>query len=141
MAFCMSPSVSVRAFLQSIMPALVASLNSLTMAAVISNGGGYYSTFAYISEAKRMGLQVLGPDVNGSGIEYQGKDRTLRVGLMQLQGFPRDVAETIVRDRFDKGLFNSLDDFCRRPNFSAKWGFRQHLRRAQSAANALAVLW
>jgi len=84
------------------------------MAAVISNGGGYYSTFAYVSEARRMGLQMLGPDVNASDVKYTGKDRTLRVGLMQLQGFPRDIAETIVRDRFDKGLFNSLDDFCLR---------------------------
>jgi len=86
------------------------------MAAVISNGGGYYSTFAYISEARRMGLQVLGPDVNGSGIEYKGKDRTLRVGLMQLQGFPRDAAETIVRERQKNGPFTSLDDFCLRVN-------------------------
>jgi error-prone DNA polymerase len=86
------------------------------MAAVISNGGGYYSTFAYISEAKRMGLQVLGPDINDSTIKYQGKDRTLRVGLMQLQGFPRDLAETILGERLEKGLFNSLDDFCNRVN-------------------------
>jgi DNA-directed DNA polymerase III PolC len=84
------------------------------MAAVISNGGGYYSTFAYVSEARRMGLQVLSPDVNSSGVEYQGKDRTLRVGLMQLQGFPRDVGETIVRERHENGLFNSLNDFCLR---------------------------
>jgi error-prone DNA polymerase len=88
---------------------------------VISNGGGYYSTFAYVSEARRMGLQVLGPDVNSSGVEYQGKDRTLRVGLMQLQGFPRDLAETIVKERLEKGCFSSLDDFCRRvgPDASA----------------------
>jgi error-prone DNA polymerase len=83
---------------------------------VISNGGGYYSTFAYVSEARRMGLQVLGPDINDSAIKYQGKDRTLRVGLMQLHGFPRDLAETIVRERLEKGLFNSLDDFFRRVN-------------------------
>src|SRR5207245_886474 len=30
------------------------------MAAVISNGGGYYSTFAYVSECGRMGLQDIG---------------------------------------------------------------------------------
>ena len=43
------------------------------MAAVISNGGGYYSTFAYISEARRMGLAVLLPDVNASRREYTGR--------------------------------------------------------------------
>jgi error-prone DNA polymerase len=86
------------------------------MAAVISNGGGYYSTFAYISEARRMGIQVLGPDVNHSNIQYKGRDKTLRVGLMQLQGLPREVSETIVRERRKNGPFRSLDDFCSRVN-------------------------
>ena len=36
------------------------------MAAVISNQGGYYSPFAYLSEARRMGLKVLPPDINES---------------------------------------------------------------------------
>ncbi len=86
------------------------------MAAVISNGGGYYSTFAYISEARRLGLQVLGPDINASDIEYRGKDRIMRVGLMQLKGLSRDVQETIVRERRRGGPFRSLDDFCLRVN-------------------------
>ncbi|MCP4694371.1 MAG: DNA polymerase III subunit alpha, partial [Desulfobacterales bacterium] len=32
------------------------------IAAVISNGGGFYSTFAYVSEARRMGMTILPPD-------------------------------------------------------------------------------
>src|SRR3989454_3503775 len=40
------------------------------VAAVISNGGGYYSAFAYVSEPRRMGLAVLLPDVNESRREY-----------------------------------------------------------------------
>ena len=36
------------------------------MAAVISNQGGFYSTFAYVSELRRLGLRLLGPDVNAS---------------------------------------------------------------------------
>ncbi|MBE9534620.1 MAG: DNA polymerase III subunit alpha [Proteobacteria bacterium] len=84
------------------------------MAAVISNGGGYYSTFAYISETRRLGLQVLGPDVNASDINYQGKDRALRVGLMQLKGMPQDVLETIINERSRNGPFRSLDAFCQR---------------------------
>jgi error-prone DNA polymerase len=37
------------------------------MAAVISNQGGYYDTFAYISESRRMGLAVRPPDRCVSG--------------------------------------------------------------------------
>ena len=36
------------------------------MAAVISNQGGFYSTFGYVSEAKRLGLTVLHPDVRNN---------------------------------------------------------------------------
>ena len=46
------------------------------MAAVLTNQGGYYSPFAYVSEARRMGLKVLLPDVNESRKEYWGKERT-----------------------------------------------------------------
>ena len=42
------------------------------MAAVISNQGGFYSTFAYLSEARRMGLAVLPPDINASAWHYTG---------------------------------------------------------------------
>ncbi len=42
------------------------------MAAVISNMGGFYATFAYVSEAKRMDIKVLPPDINKSRIKYFG---------------------------------------------------------------------
>ncbi|MBT3231201.1 MAG: DNA polymerase III subunit alpha [Calditrichaeota bacterium] len=42
------------------------------MAAVISNMGGFYATFAYVSEAKRMEIIALPPDINKSRIKYFG---------------------------------------------------------------------
>src|SRR5262249_365786 len=65
------------------------------MAAVISNQGGYYSTFAYISECRRMGLSVAPPDVNESAIPYTGEERRVRVGLMQVQGLTRGGMEAL----------------------------------------------
>lgn len=61
------------------------------IAAVIRNQGGYYSTFAYISEAKRMGLIVLLPEINESQWEYTGSDREIRVGFMQLMTFLNEL--------------------------------------------------
>ena len=45
------------------------------MAAVIANQGGYYSTFAYVSEAKRLGLKILHPDVRTSKIRWTGEKK------------------------------------------------------------------
>ncbi|NQT55563.1 MAG: DNA polymerase III subunit alpha, partial [Desulfobacteraceae bacterium] len=84
------------------------------MASVISNGGGYYSAFGYLSEAKRMGLKVLYPDINRSEIKYTGKNKTIRVGLMQLKDLSQEAKEAIIYERSKKGPFISLEDFLDR---------------------------
>lgn len=84
------------------------------IAAVISNQGGYYSTFAYISEARRMGLTVVLPDINKSEWHYTGKDKTVRVGLMQLQGIQRQSIDQLLAERRQRGPFRSFDDFLTR---------------------------
>ena len=81
------------------------------MAAVISNGGGYYGTFSYISEARRMGLEVLPPHINLSRIKYTGKRRRVRMGFMQLKGLSREALEAIVHERSKHGPFASLENF------------------------------
>lgn len=83
------------------------------MAAVLSNGGGYYSTFAYLSEARRMGLKVLPPDINASAITYTGEKEALQVGLMQLKGVQEKSLEAIMTAR-ESGPFTSLEDFLER---------------------------
>ncbi len=84
------------------------------MAAVISNQGGYYTPLSYISEARRMGIEVLPPDINQSEILYTGRGRQIRVGLMQLKGLPQEAREAIVHERMKRGVFDSLDAFlCR----------------------------
>jgi len=84
------------------------------MASVISNGGGYYSTLGYISEARRMGLRILPPDINLSGIKYTGRDRDVRVGLMQIKEFSSDALEAIIDERRKNGPFDSIDEFLGR---------------------------
>ncbi len=84
------------------------------MAAVISNQGGFYSTFAYISEARRMGLATLLPDVNESNWAYRGEGERLRMGLMQVKTISKDLGEKIVTERTQHGPYRSFQDFLRR---------------------------
>jgi error-prone DNA polymerase len=83
------------------------------MAAVISNQGGYYSTFAYVSEARRLGIAILPPDVNCSGSHWQGRGREVRTGLMAVKNLGRETQERIVAKRREQG-FRSVSDFLRR---------------------------
>jgi len=84
------------------------------MAAVLSNMGGYYSTFGYVSEAKRMGLSVLMPDINKSDIHYIGQKKSLRIGLMQLKGLGKKCMHALIENRTKYGSFRSFEDFMQR---------------------------
>jgi error-prone DNA polymerase len=81
------------------------------LAAVISNEGGFYSTFAYLSEARRMGLAILPPDINASAWAYTGAAGAIRVGLMQIKGLTREFADRLIEARDRGGAFRSFHDF------------------------------
>jgi error-prone DNA polymerase len=84
------------------------------MAAVISNQGGFYAPFAYLSEARRMGLKVLPPDINTSDLLYLGGSDEIRVGLMQIQGFSHQAASNLLREREKVGPYKDFGDFLKR---------------------------
>jgi len=83
------------------------------MAAVISNQGGFYSTFAYVSEAHRMGIKVLEPDIHTSDIHWIGQGKTLRTGLMAVKGLTFQSIQRIVAERCRKE-FVDFSDFLKR---------------------------
>ena len=82
--------------------------------AVVSNQGGYYSAFAYLSEGRRMGLTILPPDINASVWTYTGSGITIRVGFMQIKGLQEDLAKRIIAERETHDLYRSLSDFLSR---------------------------
>ena len=82
------------------------------IAAVISNQGGFYSTFAYISEARRMGLAILPPDVNASDWAYRGEGDRLRIGLMQVKTIPKDARHGDHEERTQKVPIGHFRTFC-----------------------------
>ncbi len=83
------------------------------MAGVISNQGGFYSTFAYVSEARRMGLDILPPDINNSDIRWTGQGNAIRVGLLSIKGLAAETQGRIVFHR-RSGPYRSVRDFIDR---------------------------
>jgi len=80
------------------------------MAAVLSNGGGFYHAFAYVAEAMRMGLTVLPPDINASDFRCIGKGKELRIGLQFVKGLSAEGVERLFTARAS-ARFSSLFDF------------------------------
>jgi error-prone DNA polymerase len=83
------------------------------VAAVISNQGGFYSTFAYVSEARRMGLEILPPNVNAGRIRWQGCGNAVRVGLLSVAGLGTATQQRIVDCR-KAAPYRNLADFLKR---------------------------
>jgi len=83
------------------------------MAAVISNQGGYYSTFAYVSEAKRMGIGILPPCVNHSQVRWCREGdvsvKNIRVGLMAVKNLSTATMGRILYCREKKEFVSSID--------------------------------
>jgi DNA polymerase III alpha subunit len=66
---------------------------------VLANGGGFYHPFAYVAEARRMGITILPPDVNASEIRSTGNGCELRIGLQFITGLSAHGAEAITSAR------------------------------------------
>ncbi len=84
------------------------------MAAVLSNGGGYYSVSAYLEEARRLGLDILLPDVNHSRDVFTGHERQVRIGLQQIHGMSRRSLDALLDERAARGYFISLGNLLER---------------------------
>ncbi|MBR3168927.1 DNA polymerase III subunit alpha [Candidatus Saccharibacteria bacterium] len=70
-----------------------------------------------IAECKRMGMKVLGPDINESYGDFGivGGERTIRFGLSGVKNMGKSLIEEIVIPERDKnGPFKSVCDFARR---------------------------
>ncbi len=84
------------------------------MAAVLSNRGGYYSTLAYASEARRMGLELIAPDVNSASVRCRGRGKTVQFGLGMISSLGSTTARVIETERIRNGIYTSVEDFARR---------------------------
>ncbi|AEV28109.1 DNA-directed DNA polymerase III PolC [Sphaerochaeta pleomorpha str. Grapes] len=91
---------------------------SAFMAAVLSNQGGYYRPHAYISEARRMGLSLVGPDINQSRVAYFAREKTLIIGLMAIANLSRTAMQAIIDERDRGGRFSSLEEVSPRLSLS-----------------------
>jgi DNA-directed DNA polymerase III PolC len=90
-------------------------------AAVINNHGGFYPAIAYLGDARRHGVKVLGPDVNESDAGYVPKgDHGLRVGLSFIKGLPKADLERLLAARQDGGDFQDPQDLQARAKTTAK---------------------
>ncbi|GGA97173.1 DNA polymerase III subunit alpha [Puia dinghuensis] len=87
------------------------------MAAVLNHAGSIEKITFFMEECKRMGLKVLGPDINeskkGFAVNQKGE---IRVGLGGLKGVGEAAVEGVISERHKGGNFTSIFDMIKRIN-------------------------
>ena len=91
------------------------------MAAVLSNNMNDIKQITFfMEECKRMGLNVLGPDVNESFNKFSVNDEgAVRFGMAAIKGVGSGAVATIVDNRKEDGKYESIFDFAKRIDLRA----------------------
>src|SRR5215217_764111 len=100
------------------------------MAALLSNEiNNTEKISVFVGECKRMGISILPPDVNKSGLKFvpetvadivdtgaviNDPGNGIRYGLAAIKHVGETAMEAVIREREQRGDFISLEDFCSR---------------------------
>jgi len=74
---------------------------------------GFYPINVIVEEARRMGIEILGVDINRSRRKFYVENGKIRIGFMQVKGITDSAIRSILDARPEQG-FKSFGDFCLR---------------------------
>ncbi|TFG45702.1 MAG: DNA polymerase III subunit alpha, partial [Dehalococcoidia bacterium] len=77
---------------------------------------------AAATECRRLGTELLPPDVNSSGVNFTIEDGSsgpaIRFGLAAIKNVGEAAVSALVEERLRNGSFRSIEEFCRRADAS-----------------------
>ncbi|EYE88597.1 DNA polymerase III subunit alpha [Fervidicella metallireducens AeB] len=89
------------------------------MAALLTSVMGSNDKVAfYIHACRKMGIEVLPPDINESYVNFSVIDNKIRFGLAAIKNVGKAAILSIIKERENKGSFTGFTDFCERVNLS-----------------------
>lgn len=91
------------------------------MAAVLTNNmNDIKKVTFFMEECRRMGMPVLGPDVNESNYRFTVNEKgEIRFGIGAVKGVGEGAVEAIINERKENGKYNSIFDFTKRVDLRA----------------------
>lgn len=85
------------------------------MAALLSSSSGDQDKIQkYIASCGTLGIEVLPPDINESGIDFTPNGRQIIFGLAAIKNLGAGAVQAILEARDKNGRFTSLADLCSR---------------------------
>ncbi|HEY0666828.1 MAG TPA: DNA polymerase III subunit alpha [Sphingobacteriaceae bacterium] len=99
---------------------LKANYPSEYMAAVLNNQNSIEKISFFMEECRKMGISVLGPDINESDMSFAvNKKGEVRFGMAGMKGVGEKAVESIIDERNENGPYKDVFDFARRTNSRA----------------------
>jgi DNA polymerase III subunit alpha len=91
------------------------------MAAVLSrNISDIKKITIFMDETRRMGMEVLGPDVNESNVKFTvNRDGNIRFGLGAIKGVGESAVLQLIEEREKNGLYKDIYDLVERVNLNS----------------------
>lgn len=87
------------------------------MSAVLNHAGSIEKITFFMEECKRMGITVLGPDINESINGFSpNKKGEIRFGLGGLKGVGESAIDNLLEERNKHGIYKDIFDFIKRVN-------------------------
>ncbi|MET3979145.1 DNA polymerase-3 subunit alpha [Mucilaginibacter sp. UYP25] len=87
------------------------------MAAVLNNQNNMEKITFFMEECRRMGVEVLGPDINESDMAFTANRKgVIRFGMAGVKGVGEKAVESIIEERVERGPYKSVYDFAQRSN-------------------------
>ena len=68
----------------------------------------------YIDECKKMGIEILKPDINMSYSKFTVENGKIRFGLGSIKNVGLQPVDNIIKERTENGKFTGFADFCER---------------------------
>lgn len=68
----------------------------------------------YIEECRKMGIEILKPDINKSFTKFTVDNGKIRFGLGSIKNVGNNAVDFIVQNRTEHGEFKDFGDFCER---------------------------
>lgn len=73
----------------------------------------------YIEQTRRMGIEILAPDINASQVDFSVDHGAIRFGLAAIKNVGEGALSVMIAERDANGPFTSLMDFCSRVDMHA----------------------
>jgi DNA polymerase-3 subunit alpha len=91
------------------------------MAAVLSrNISDIKKITTFMDETRRMGMEVLGPDINESNVKFTvNRDGNIRFGLGAIKGVGESAVIQLIEEREKGGLYKDIYDLVERVNLNS----------------------